>query len=120
MRIVRHEEEPITLDGDTAIDSAAGIADQTLCARPAVLPDRSSGARIQRVDFVRFGHVHHAVHHYRSHFQKTRPWQRIHPFHAQTPHVVRTNLIERAVAVSGEFAIVSGPITATGQVHFAP
>ena len=83
-------------------------------ARPRVPPDFLSAARVERVDLVGAGDVHHAVGHQRSGLQ-SEIGHGIHPLRRQILHVLLVDLIERAVPVAVHVAVVGGPLPGLGM-----
>ena len=56
-------EEAVARQSHPAIDAARRVACQIARARPLVVPDLPARPRIQRIAFVRAGHVHDAAYH---------------------------------------------------------
>src|SRR5205823_14357174 len=61
VRAVRFQEHAISGDGDSAVDSAGRIADDTARARTLVMPDRAAAARVERIDLIGACDVHDAI-----------------------------------------------------------
>ena len=98
-----------------AVDAAAGVANLSLRARPLVVPDLTSGARVERVALVAAGHVHHAASHDRRPLQPRRVRQVEKPLGRETGHVALVDLRQRAVPVALGLAVVARPIRLRGN-----
>ena len=89
----------------------AAIADESLRARAAVVPDLPAGARVERPGGVHRGDVHHAVDDDRRDLQRALAARhREHPLRRELRHVVRVDLVERTVAVAAQLSVVGRPL----------
>lgn len=115
MCVIRHHEHPIARHADAPVCAASGVADETLCARPLILPDLPAGARVQRITHIRAGHVHDAVHHDRRHLQWRSVRQTEHPFRHHPADVRLVDLRQRAIAAAACLSVVTGPVILRGH-----
>ncbi len=108
----RVDDQP-AVDGEIAVDlhqHAEEVFRRVVRPLPPVLPDEVAARRVERLDDVaRVRHVHHAVMDERRSLLQARS-KRARPDHAQRPHVVAVDLVERAVAPAVERAAPHQPV----------
>jgi len=114
VRIVSDQKDAVPQDRHTPVNSARRISGQPLRARPREAPDLAAAAGIECVYFIYRGHEHHAVHHDRCHLQLSRITDRDAPPRPEIRHVRDVDLLERAMPVAGQCAVISGPVAGLG------
>ena len=108
--VIGDHEDAVAGNRHAAVDAARCVADQALRARAAVLPDPTSVAGVERIALVGGGDVHDPAHHDRGHLQARGARQGEDPTGSQPRDVALVDLVERAVAVAAELAVVGGPV----------
>ncbi len=111
MGVVGQVKDPVAEGGDPPVDPDRGVArDRRAHAfGPLIAPDFPTGPAAQRVDLVVPGHVHHPVHHDRRRFQSVEG-DGIAPLQLQAGGVRQTHLVENAVPVAVQGAVVGRPV----------
>src|SRR5262249_3478273 len=61
VRVIGDHKHAVSGDANAAIDAAGRVADQSSRPRALVMPDLAAGSRVQRIAFVRAGHIHDAI-----------------------------------------------------------
>ena len=110
VRVVGDQEQPIACDGGAAVDARGGVSREALRPRARVPPKLTARARIERDAFVHVGDVHHALDHQRRGLQSTRAADVVDPRGRQAADVGGVDLIEFAMAVAADIAVVGGPV----------
>ena len=82
--------------------------------RTLVVPDRSPGPRVERKDLVGARDVHHPVHHDGRQLQH-RVVNREDPLELEVLHVGGVDLVEAAVPVTADRAVVGEPVVGVGM-----
>ena len=108
--VVGDHEDEVACHRDAAVGAPGGIAGQALRARAPVRPDAAAAPGVERVDLVGGRHVHDPVHHERRHRQPRGVRQGIRPAGGQPGHARPVDLVEGAVAVAVEPAVVGRPV----------
>ena len=119
--IVGDHEQAVAGSGCAAIDAAGGVADQILGSGTLVVPDLASGAGVQRVALIGAGHVHDSVDDDGGYLQAGGAEQREDPLGRKAGDVGLVDLIQRAVTVAADLAVVGGPVglAGDGAIHVA-
>ena len=109
MGVVRLEEHTVPQYRHAAVGAFGRIARDFLRAVPLVVPDRSPRLRIHSKHLVGAGDEHHPVHDQRRHLQREMV-DREDPFDAEVLHVGGSDLVESAVAIPADVAVVGWPV----------
>jgi hypothetical protein len=109
MGVVRLEKHAVSQHRYAAVGTFGGISRDLLGAVPLVVPDRSSRLRIQCKHLVGTGDEHHPVHNQRRHLQREMV-NREDPLDAEVLHIGSSDLVESAVAIPTDVAVVGGPV----------
>ena len=113
MRVVGHEEDAIAENGHASIGSFRRIAARLAGTRAFVVPDGASCARIQSEHLIRTGDVHHAIDHNRCDLEHLMI-DREDPFELQAADVRWVDLVQRAVAIAADVAVIRRPVAGLG------
>src|SRR5579864_2199637 len=109
MGIVGDHEQPVPSSGDSAIDSAGGVAGQVGSPSTLVMPDRTSVACVKRPAFVGTGDVHDAFDDHGRHLQVAAVWHGEDPARRNAGDVRGVDLREFAETAPPGLTVITGP-----------
>ena len=110
MRIVRFHKDSTAPNSDAAIVVLRGIVDQPFGNGARMMPQSSSGLRIERVRIVGGSDQHDAVDNDRRDLEVAGVRRMKDPLDAEICHVAGINFAEATVPATGVVAIVGKPI----------
>ena len=120
MRVIGLKKHAIAEHGDCAVDAGRRVSgwNESRRLRTDELPDLLAGSRVQRAHLIHRCHVHDAVNDERRHLKRPLAAHLVRPLRLERCDVARVDVIERAVAICAEVAVVAGPLAAASGARY--